>query len=565
MALTGAQHAQIQNALLAAFNEAGLHQLALHELDADLDAIAGGDNTTEIVFNLVKWANQTGCVRKLIDGALRQNPTNPALQALAQAASKWRLDEPPPPPAPAPAPSSIPSQPGGLKLGSGVWIAAGFVLAALAIAVIFWPRPPQPPAPAPTATPETPTVTPAVTTSTPTIPTIPAVTATAPSAIAPAETPPVPTGAPEPLAVAVEPFTGCDEPNPATALHAQLQNQLRQSDAEATVQLTLLHAAGAAVEQPYAIVFGGSCVADGQVVYTADVPLVGDGRSERVAEPTHLELPWPDDTPPPKTLAALLIYHAKEGSYDPAALLGQEEAVWVEAPENGRLALYWLLGNALLDNPREAEEEAREQYGLALDLVATDPISKSLAAQLHNNRGYAYYEQAINVIETQDADRDIKRTLHLSATQEFSRAAELDPTYGMAWVNLGTVYMQLGDYEQALASCKQALAKSGDFAPAFVCIATIHYDENDLPATIEQSQFALKSNSQRALAHYLAGASYCMFDVKRARSSLLSFLEWYPSLSRWDKYQPLYDEALELLERIENTSSCFPSPSEIPS
>ena len=102
MSLTGPQHQQLQSALLAAFDEAGLRILARQELETDLDAVAGGKNKTEIVLNLIAWAEREGRVADLIAGARRQNPTNPDLQALAEAAKDWRLELPAEPEAQSP-------------------------------------------------------------------------------------------------------------------------------------------------------------------------------------------------------------------------------------------------------------------------------------------------------------------------------------------------------------------------------------------------------------------------------------------------------------------------------
>ena len=93
MSLTGPQHAQLQSALLAAFDEAGLRILVRQELDTDLDAVAGGKNKTEVVLNLIAWAEREGRVDELIAGAVKQNSTNPDLQALAAEAKNWRLDK----------------------------------------------------------------------------------------------------------------------------------------------------------------------------------------------------------------------------------------------------------------------------------------------------------------------------------------------------------------------------------------------------------------------------------------------------------------------------------------
>ena len=95
MPLTGPQHQQIQDALLAAFDDAGLRQLVpAKQLDADLDAVAGGKNKTEVVLNLIAWAEREGRIADLIAGALKQNPGSPDLQALAAAAQTWHLAAP---------------------------------------------------------------------------------------------------------------------------------------------------------------------------------------------------------------------------------------------------------------------------------------------------------------------------------------------------------------------------------------------------------------------------------------------------------------------------------------
>ena len=83
MSLTGPQAKQIQDVLLAAFDRAELAQMVQFQLGEILDQIAGGTDLTEIVFNLVQWADRNGRLLNLIDGALAANPDNPQLQELA--------------------------------------------------------------------------------------------------------------------------------------------------------------------------------------------------------------------------------------------------------------------------------------------------------------------------------------------------------------------------------------------------------------------------------------------------------------------------------------------------
>jgi hypothetical protein len=84
MKLTGQQYKQLQQALLDAFpTETALQQLVMFELDENLATIASGGNLQAIVFNLIGWAQAQGRLAELIQGALRSNPNNPALQDVA--------------------------------------------------------------------------------------------------------------------------------------------------------------------------------------------------------------------------------------------------------------------------------------------------------------------------------------------------------------------------------------------------------------------------------------------------------------------------------------------------
>ena len=96
MSLSGRQQEQIQSALLDAFDEAGLYQLARFKLDQDLHRIVGGGNLQELTFAFVEWADRQGRTAELINGALDQVPTNPELIALAKAAETWHVALPAP-------------------------------------------------------------------------------------------------------------------------------------------------------------------------------------------------------------------------------------------------------------------------------------------------------------------------------------------------------------------------------------------------------------------------------------------------------------------------------------
>ena len=80
MALRGAQIMQFQEALLSAYDGPGLAQMVRIRLDEDLAAVAGGANLSEMVFNLILWAERTGRTDELVVGASASNPQNALLK-----------------------------------------------------------------------------------------------------------------------------------------------------------------------------------------------------------------------------------------------------------------------------------------------------------------------------------------------------------------------------------------------------------------------------------------------------------------------------------------------------
>ncbi|MBK8047116.1 MAG: hypothetical protein IPK16_08335 [Anaerolineales bacterium] len=95
MKLTGKQIEQVRNALLSGYPaKTDLRMLVRIELDENLETIADGENLRVVVFNLVSWAEQTGRLDAVIQGAYRQNPGNPALKQLVQDAAGWGAPAP---------------------------------------------------------------------------------------------------------------------------------------------------------------------------------------------------------------------------------------------------------------------------------------------------------------------------------------------------------------------------------------------------------------------------------------------------------------------------------------
>ncbi|WP_166482726.1 pentapeptide repeat-containing protein, partial [Scytonema sp. UIC 10036] len=85
MELSGQQRQQLQNALIAAFpSKSLLEQMLSHQLDENLDAIVGGGNLQQIVFELIKTAESQGWIEELVRAAYKKNPGNSELKAIAE-------------------------------------------------------------------------------------------------------------------------------------------------------------------------------------------------------------------------------------------------------------------------------------------------------------------------------------------------------------------------------------------------------------------------------------------------------------------------------------------------
>jgi hypothetical protein len=82
MKLSGADLKKLVNAIVSAYpTKDDLAMMVQFELEESLDAIAGGGNLTQLVFNLVtKWAIPRGKIYRLIIAAYETTPDNPELK-----------------------------------------------------------------------------------------------------------------------------------------------------------------------------------------------------------------------------------------------------------------------------------------------------------------------------------------------------------------------------------------------------------------------------------------------------------------------------------------------------
>jgi hypothetical protein len=83
--LSGEMLHELEEALKSAFpNVSMLERMVVATFGKNLIETVGGSNLTEVVFNLIKWTRQSGCLRELIVNAHTSNPENYKLRVFVQ-------------------------------------------------------------------------------------------------------------------------------------------------------------------------------------------------------------------------------------------------------------------------------------------------------------------------------------------------------------------------------------------------------------------------------------------------------------------------------------------------
>jgi len=79
--LTGAQYQRLHKALLTFVTPDGLRMTLRFYLDEDLDQVVKGANYSDLVFNLIGWAESQGRLGDLVGALRKENPGSPELAA----------------------------------------------------------------------------------------------------------------------------------------------------------------------------------------------------------------------------------------------------------------------------------------------------------------------------------------------------------------------------------------------------------------------------------------------------------------------------------------------------
>ncbi|MEZ4366938.1 MAG: tetratricopeptide repeat protein [Kofleriaceae bacterium] len=192
-----------------------------------------------------------------------------------------------------------------------------------------------------------------------------------------------------------------------------------------------------------------------------------------------------------------------------------------------------------------------------LDLAISE-ASKAIAYQntndeAYNVRGVAYLMQALNAKHAMEAqtclrglDADAQQVVideHLAkARPDFERATELAPDYSEAWSNRGNVAMAMGDHEAAIEYFKRALQDPIRLANPTVTRANLgsaFMEAGDYVAAAVELRQALQFNPGMCLARFWFGRVYFERSEWETAAEYLDSVVEDPACARLQE-APLY-------------------------
>lgn len=140
------------------------------------------------------------------------------------------------------------------------------------------------------------------------------------------------------------------------------------------------------------------------------------------------------------------------------------------------------------------------------------------ALNAHNMpEAYTEFDKALELCETSSrAHNGMGQLLHLGfhkpqeAIPHYQRALELDPTFTEVLVNLGNVYLDLGDYEKAIAQYEKAL-NDMRYGTPYIAQANLgwaEYKRGNVDKAVDALKSAVTLNPRFCLGYRNLGQIY---------------------------------------------------------
>ena len=181
---------------------------------------------------------------------------------------------------------------------------------------------------------------------------------------------------------------------------------------------------------------------------------------------------------------------------------------------------------------RESWDQAIENFKKAA-AIAPDSIS-------YANLGWAYYNKA-SYDKIYNQPRNVIEASLSEAKPALSKAVSLDSKFIAAYLNLGVVLNELGDYDEAYDILKKANKLQKDWVPVMVEFGVASLKLKKYDDAIKQLKRVVKKDNNNSWAHFFLAEAYWYKGDKKEARKIQSRLQGMPDgKKRADRLETIF-------------------------
>jgi len=168
-----------------------------------------------------------------------------------------------------------------------------------------------------------------------------------------------------------------------------------------------------------------------------------------------------------------------------------------------------------------------DQHRLALTSLYYDTVTGDLNASIRNDREWIGLYPRDPAPYSDLADLQTQLGKPAMALEPARRALELDPENPLAYVTLARAQMHTGQFEEAAATCRQAISRHMDVAPIHNFLLQIAFLRLDQPAMDEQFEWARNRPAEPYMMLQQALIDFALGKVKAAQTVMATVVAEY--------------------------------------
>ena len=206
-----------------------------------------------------------------------------------------------------------------------------------------------------------------------------------------------------------------------------------------------------------------------------------------------------------------------------------------------------------------------DQHRLALTSLYYDTVTGDLNASIRNDREWIGLYPRDPAPYSDLADLQIQLGKPALALDPARKALEFDPENPLAYVTLARAQMHTGQFEEAAATCRQAISRHMDVAPIHNFLLQIAFLRLDQPAMDEQFEWARNRPSEPYMMLQQALIDFALGKVKAAQTVMADVVAAYrrqgenDRANRMQAQVPRIEAELGMVETASNLLQRLPA------